>query len=46
MDCLEEFKSFQECLKKNPDHVEKIMEEGHKASNSNGADEKEQGEKQ
>lgn len=29
MDCLEEFKSFQDCLKKNPDHVEKIMDDAH-----------------
>lgn len=25
MDCLDDFKRFQECLKKHPDHVEKIM---------------------
>jgi hypothetical protein len=36
MDCLEEFKSFQECLKKNPDHVEKIMDDAHEIA-SNGS---------
>ena len=25
MDCLDQFRNFQECLKRNPDHVEKIM---------------------
>jgi len=27
MDCLDQFKLFQECLKQHPDHVEKIMQE-------------------
>jgi hypothetical protein len=29
MDCIEEFKSFHLCLKKNPDHVERIMDDAH-----------------
>jgi hypothetical protein len=41
MDCLEEFKSFQECLHKNPDHVEKIMDDAHEIA-SNGAEEEEE----
>jgi hypothetical protein len=27
MDCLDQFKLFQECLKQHPDHVEKIMQD-------------------
>lgn len=27
MDCLEQFKEFQECLKRHPDHVDKIMQD-------------------
>jgi len=29
MDCIEEFKKFHECLNQNPDHVERIMDDGH-----------------
>jgi hypothetical protein len=42
MDCLEEFKSFQACLNKNPEHVEKIMEEAHEVASNNGAAEDEE----
>lgn len=31
MDCLDQFKDFQECLKKNPEYVEKIMSEAEEA---------------
>lgn len=36
MDCLDQFKVFQECLKKNPDHVEKIMSDAEEAVQENG----------
>ena len=47
MDCLDGFKAFQECLKKNPSHLEKIMqgaedatlEEEKNSNSSNGGEE-------
>lgn len=40
MDCLEEFKFFHECLKKNPDHVEKIMDDAHEVASEEEGKEK------
>lgn len=36
MDCLDQFKEFQECLKQHPEHVEKIMQD---ATNDEDGDE-------
>jgi intermembrane space import and assembly protein 40 len=40
MDCLDQFKGFQECLKQHPDHVDKIMQDAEEeAINSNHSEE-------
>ena len=46
MDCLDEFKVFQECLKKNPEHVEKIMNDAEEAAQENEIETAEKGDSQ